>query len=211
MKIEIMSQLKETSIRYVGENFYELFEVSFDYLPYLGSLLQARKINRAQRRIQEFAPQLEMLTFLNGLGKLPDEFVQEKIGPIVFSDFIEEHEDAKITYLLNGFQNVFLEEKIDESLIYNYFDTLRALRYADLRRFNYHAGIDVMYPIKEQLTNDEYITFARRMDLKLKNMTLIHVPIRFGEFDGMEYFEEDAKFELLSYGKSFKSFINISN
>lgn len=71
--------------------------------------------------------------------KLGKDYIQERVGPIVLSDLIEEHEDAKILYLLQGFENVFINECKNESLVINYFDTLRRPR----GRFPWSIRIDI--------------------------------------------------------------------
>ncbi|MBZ6485058.1 hypothetical protein [Priestia aryabhattai] len=59
------------------------------------------------------------------------------IGTIILLDLIEQDEDAKIFYLLASFENAFIDKKTNESLIINYFDTLRQLRYIDVKYMYY--------------------------------------------------------------------------
>jgi hypothetical protein len=190
-----------------GEGFYSLLKEAIETMPYVNKLFFKRQLNQIERRVKKYAPQLRTLTYLNGTSKFPEEFIQEKIGPIVFADFIEEHEDAKILYILNGFQHVFFEENPDENIIYNHFDTLRSLRYGHVRRLFYHAGLDEVYPTKENVNRPEYQTYSKSIDTKLKSMDLIHIPTKFDDLDGKEWFEPEVQHDVLAYGREFLSFI----
>ncbi|MFS0639186.1 hypothetical protein AB1K84_25260 [Mesobacillus foraminis] len=207
MDIAKLNDLIETAKTHVGEDWAVFLEFVLDYAPYLGPVIQRNKLNRANQRIEKHSDKLRYIQQLSSETRLSAEFIQEKIAPIVFTDFIEEHEDAKINYILTGFQNVFLEEKTNESIIYGYFDTLRALRYGDLRRLFYHAGLDVMYPSKEALQENEIITYTYGLDIKLRNQNLINIPVTMGGLEGEEHFDEDRKYHLSSYGFEFVKFI----
>ena len=204
-----ITELEGSITKYTGEGFFALFKTSCEYMPYINQIISNRKSNRLERRVQENSSRLKTLTNLAGTCKLSEEFIQDKIGPIVFLDFIEEHEDAKIHYILTGFQNVFLEEKSKESIIYNYFDTLRGLRYADLRRLLYHAELDQMYPSSEELEETEVVTFTKSVDIKLRNLHLIEIPATFGSLNGKtpDIFDKERKYNLSSYGNQFIKFI----
>ncbi|AXF57454.1 hypothetical protein [Salicibibacter kimchii] len=89
----------------------------------------------------------------------------------MLEQLIEEHEEAKINLILNGFEHVFIEEKAEESIVLNYYDTLRNLRYLDIKRLFYLADEtnDFTYESKEEEA------LILNVDFRLQNMGLIGV------------------------------------
>lgn len=177
-------------------------------MPYIGQFEQTRKINRAERRIKENSVPLKRIQQLFLSGELSQEFIQEKIGPIVLSDLIEEHEDAKIRYLLGGFENVFIDKNTNESLIINYFDTLRQLRYIDVKYLHYYAGLENDEKSKYEKDSKEEALYLQ-IYTKLERLYLIKHASTFDYFDfGPESSEESLRTELTKYGKNFVAFIS---
>ncbi|HER2162574.1 TPA: hypothetical protein VJS49_001731, partial [Streptococcus pyogenes] len=129
----------------IGLNLANTFEIASDLIPFgsaLYNIERTRKFNRLVRRINEHEPVLKDISYYIGISKFSKAFIDEKLSPLVLTSLIEEHEDAKITYLLNGYRNVFIDENDYESMLYNYIDTLNSLRYGDLKRLNYFAELD---------------------------------------------------------------------
>lgn len=175
--------------------------------PYLGKLNQIRKLNRAERRIKEHAKHLKRIDKLFASEKLSKDYIQEKVGPIVLSDLIEEHEDAKILYLLQGFENVFINECKNESLVINYFDTLRNLRYEDVRMLFYLSGID-KNPFEDYTKGSPEHILSKQIYSKLERLYLIKSASTFSYLElGPEADEAELKPTLTPYGKNFLNFI----
>src|SRR5690554_5027469 len=114
-----------TAAKKVSAGMGELVEFGLEYVPFLGKALSFLKIRRLEKRIIEHTQQLSRISKLNASSSMSVEYIQERIFPIVLENLIEEHEDAKINLILNGFENVFIEEKTNESVVINFFDTLR--------------------------------------------------------------------------------------
>ncbi|MGE7938081.1 hypothetical protein [Bacillus paramycoides] len=172
--------MKETSIQGVlsvaeeiGSGLHSLFSTSVDYIPYIGRFVQAVKFNRLERRMKENRVQLQRINQLAQASILAEEYITQRIFPIVLADIIEEHEEAKINLLLTGFENVFIEEKEDESIVINYFDTLRNIRYKDIKRFLYLAGKVENYPFS--IPGSEEEAFVLSIDNKLERQGLIAI------------------------------------
>ena len=202
--IDVWGKL-ETTVKTIVPGLEETIGIAMEYAPYIGGVLRVRKLNRMETRIQEHQEQLNTISVLCGYSKLSREYINEKIAPIVFSDILEEHEDAKINLILNGFQNVFLDEKNNESMIINYLDTLRELRYEDIKRLFYLVGRIEAYPLRE-FDSEEY-AHLRYMDMKLEKMGLIFIQKRVGEFSGEEYEIHRDKVKISKYGSRFLEFI----
>ncbi|WP_411954740.1 hypothetical protein ACKXGF_02590 [Alkalibacillus sp. S2W] len=184
----------------VDRPLIDLFQTSAELTPYIGNTLQAIKMRRLESRVEQHKKKLEVINQYLGISKLSVEFFSERIFPIVLGDLIEEHEDAKINFIFNGVTNVFIEEETEESVILTHFDTLRSLRYVDIKRFFVIA--DKFRHISEYpLNNNEPIT--ERIDDKLVSLGLINTPT---------FWEQDVRHKLedisvTSYGSEFMCFI----
>lgn len=206
--VNFITDLKHVAKEYVGEGLVDFITCSLEFVPYLGQLQQMRKFNRAERRIREHSDEFKRIQqhFLS--GELPQEFIQERIGPIILSDLIEEHEDAKIHYLLNGFENVFIEKNTNESLIINYLDTLRQLRYIDAKYLCQFAHIEENDEKQYKKGSEEEALYLQ-IYTKLERLYLIKHPTTFGYLDfGAETDGKELNTELTKYGKNFVAFIN---
>lgn len=195
----------ESIVKNIVPGLEDTIGVAMEYAPYIGSVMRARKLNRFELRIKDHQQQLKEIAALYGYSRLSREYINERIAPIVFGDVLEEHEDAKINLILNGFQNVFLDEKSDESMIINYFDTLRGLRYEDVKRLFYLVKRIESYPLREY-DSEEYANL-RYMDMKLERMGLVFIEKRIGELQGKEYETDRGKVKTSMYGKRFLEFI----
>ncbi|MFZ7933430.1 hypothetical protein ACO1D2_20545 [Bacillus thuringiensis] len=183
----------------------DLIEEGMEFVPYLGSFLQFRKMNRFDRRIKENSKKLEKISKLCSDSLLSEELIKERVFPIVLSDLIEEHEDAKINLILNGFENVFIEEKTNESVVISYFDILRNLRYADIKRFLYFADETFDYPNYPDLSEERALT--RNIDGKLGKLGLINISATWINLDGHDNDNDRENVSLTLYGTKFAEFI----
>jgi hypothetical protein len=186
-----------------------LLEEGIEWVPYAGKIYQGIKLNRLQKRFNEHQAKF------NEIGKLLSEtsmsatYISERIFPIVLSDLIEEHEDAKINLILTGFENVFIEEKTEESVVINYFDSLRELRYADIMRFYYLSNVVQTYKV-HAVGSDEH-ALIRNIDKKLENRGLISIKKTYGAIAGQEADIYSDNVQLTLYGRKFLDFILDSN
>ncbi|GAB1773987.1 hypothetical protein [Priestia megaterium] len=205
MKDLIVSKMQE----YISnETLLSMIGTATEYIPHVGNVLGTIKLNRAERRIKENREYIERLNSISGLTKISVEFYSEKILPLILEDFYEEHEDAKICYLLNGVYNIILEENHNESVIYNYLETLRNLHYSDMRRLFYLAKIDS----HDYFSSPELSVLTERTDNKLEKEGLISLPISktipshligFGSPD-----QEINQIRLTEYGNNFMNFVS---
>lgn len=195
------------SVEKISPGFSKLLEQGMDFVPYIGRMYTNIKINRLQRRLNEHDEKLKKISMLSSYSKLSNEYITERIFPIVLGDLIEEHEDAKILLILNGFENVFIEENSQESVVISYFDTLRSLRYADVVRLLYLAGRKDSYPLPI-IESDEH-ALIRNIDAKLKSLGLIGDISGF-RFDASDKEEDTNKDDIIInlYCKKFLDFIS---
>lgn len=188
----------------INPAFGEIIQYSIEYVPYLGKIYQTIKINRLISRFNEHADKLNNIGQLSANSTMSSDYINERIFPVVFSDLFEEHEDAKINLILTGFENVFIEENKEESLIINYYDTLRMLRYADIKRLYYFSNIIKDYPFYINESNEHVL--VRSIDKKLEYLGLIMVQKIWGDFDKETELNKD-RVKITLYGDSFLRFI----
>ncbi|PGU16735.1 hypothetical protein [Bacillus thuringiensis] len=181
-----------------------LVSVGLDFIPFLSSFNNMRKFNRLERRMKESNTQLNRIGQLSHNSVLAAEYISERIFPIVLADLIEEHEDAKINLILTGFENVFIEEKSEESIVINYYDTLRNLRYKDIKRFWYLVGVTDSF--ERHLINTEEAAIITSIDRKLERYGLIE--IQWDDLENGEYeFVSPSHIKETHYGHRFLQFI----
>jgi hypothetical protein len=189
----------------INPAFGDLLEAGLEYMPYLGNLLQTIKFNRLKGRLDENSSKLESIGKLASETRLSLQYINERIFPIVLSDIYEEHEDAKVILIFNGFENVFIDEKSEESVVINYFDTLRSLRYVDIKRFFYLAGLMESYPLYS--LDSEEQALIRNIDRKLNSLGILTIKTKIGEFQGMEFDNNPDDAVLTLYGRKFLEFM----
>lgn len=197
--------------REISPTLSNLIEKSIDFVPYIGSILQNAKMHRLSKRLLKHEEKLNIIAYLVTESNLSQSFINERVFPIVLSDLIEEHEDAKINLILNGFINVFIDNQSKESIILNYFDTLRSLRYSDVLRFYYLA--DIISTYKLPIVGSEEHALIRNIDRKLQSLGLIGYK-RYGAQLGFIDEEEETnkdKVIIYLYGKKFLNFISEKN
>ncbi|MGH0593621.1 hypothetical protein ACQVPY_15185 [Bacillus pretiosus] len=68
------------------------------------------------------------------LDKTFNEFLKEKAFPIILEDIMNDAQDEKVNFLLNGFENIIDQEIKDENRIIAYCDVLRELRVDDIKK-----------------------------------------------------------------------------
>jgi hypothetical protein len=191
----------------ISSKIGDLVEIGLSYAPYIGNALNYIKFKRFSKRLKEHEAKIRKIGQLASQSLLSEEYINQRIFPVVLADLIEEHEDAKVNYILNGFQNVFIEEKSEESMVINYFDTLRNLRYAHIRRLFYFADLDSIYPEGFYFLGSELDAFVRSLDEQLKNLGLISFQLRVGELGGQEFDRSKDDVVIRSYGEMFIKFI----
>ncbi|MBT2599100.1 MULTISPECIES: hypothetical protein [unclassified Oceanobacillus] len=190
----------------VNESTKVFIEEGLEWVPYLGNALKTLKLNRFARRINEHSEKIERINYLMKDSLLSEKYLSERIFPIVLGDLIEEHEDSKINLILNGFINIFIEEEEDETIALMNFDTLRGMRYVDVRRF-ITISTEPSWAADEFPYQDNQ-AITKRVDDKLESLGLIQIPQTFDGFkaDTTKINLEDVL--LTDYGRLFKEFIS---
>ncbi|MCE7792298.1 hypothetical protein K8O68_07675 [Salipaludibacillus sp. CUR1] len=210
MKKELLEPVYKALDR-INPGLSDSLEVAFELVPYLGKLVSHIKLNRLARRFEEHREQLSRIAKLHSSEIMSAEYINERIFPIVLENLIEEHEDAKIQFILNGFENVFIEEKTMESMVLNYFDTLKDLRYLDIKRLFYLTSLTEEYNFE----GEEEKAVTLNVDVKLQNMGLLGVLSKGMKFGGggTEDEKEITRENVIvySYGKRFINFIKDRN
>ncbi|WP_179953546.1 hypothetical protein [Bacillus sp. AY1-10] len=192
----------------MGGDVLDLFSEGMDYMPHIGRFVQTVKFNRLQRRMEENSLQLQRISQLASSSILAEEYIKQRIFPIVLGEMIEEHEDAKINLLLNGFENVFIEEKENESMVINYFDVISRLRYKDIKRLLYIAGITESFEPHIQESEEEAFIWSIDNKLEINGLVVVVKSLAMINGDNIKpVVPENIK--ITPFGKEFLNFIQI--
>ncbi|PEW56835.1 hypothetical protein CN448_32040 [Bacillus cereus] len=194
----------------MGSGVYSLFNTGLELMPYLGRMVQTVKFNRLSRRMDENSMQLHRIGQLSRDSILAEEYISQRIFPIVLADLIEEHEDAKFNLVLNGFENVFVEENGNESIVINYFDTLRNLRYKDVKRILYLSGTTDDFPQNDLDGEEEDFIWSIDNKLERQGLVVIERTLEMMAGRGIKPSSRD-RVHLTPFGMRFLKFIQLSN
>lgn len=207
IKKEALGYLEKIGIS-KGTTLYEAFETGFEMVPYLGKAYQMWKMNRFEKRLKESEHKLKELSAqLTSTDDATYEFMKERVIPIAIEQLIEEHQDQKIDYILNGLSSTIDNVSWDEDFVLEFYDTLRNLKYADLRRLMYYADHDKYYPETIFYKGSSLDGLSNRIDAKLIGMHLIQVKRTLNMLEGFETEINNKDVSLTKYGEDFANFI----
>jgi hypothetical protein len=198
----------------INNPFVNMFSGAIDYASKAKGLdilitpaIQSFKIQRLYTRLNEHEEKCTKIFKLCSdaihANKGMEQFLEEKIFPIVLSDLIEEHEDAKINFILNGFENIAIETNPKESLIYAFYDILRSLRYEEVKLLFYYTYFYEGYKKPEK-------GFEQYIYNKLERLNLIQSRMTWDvlEMGAANIEDEQKQPHLTEFGKMFVGFIS---
>lgn len=145
-------------------------------------IINTRNLNKRLRVHEEKINNI----WLSANNSASREFFTMKLTPIVFEKIINEHEDDKIDFILNGFENCVKNEITDLDKILFYFDIISDLRLLELRRFISYSKVFNVNRLSEE--NSEEAMMLKSIDEKLHREGLIAFP----EFIGGPNLSEPA-------------------
>jgi bifunctional DNA-binding transcriptional regulator/antitoxin component of YhaV-PrlF toxin-antitoxin module len=156
MEKELSHTLKEMMGISPGSQLEFIFESVSQVAPYVGKVITAYKIHRLEKRFKEHETRIKNIQQkIEWLSPELIEFVKGRVFPFVLEDLLNEAQDQKVEFILNGFEVVIEKEFTEEDKIISYFDILRQLRVDELM----------------SLLNYDYEYF-RMMEEKRKNIGL---------------------------------------
>lgn len=139
-----------------------LVDTASSLLPGISGAVQGYKRVRFERNITAFTDQLysNIDTIRVNLETKTNE-QKEKIDQlfnIVLDYVIDEQQEDKIQYMVNGFLNLTNHEKVSDDFVLTYYDVLRELRMVDI------SVLRVMYSSRYIIGNDTTETFRDIME-----------------------------------------------
>lgn len=158
--------------------------------PYIGSAITTHRINRLKKHLEGYGQRLVIIE--EKLIHKDDKFVQflqEKVFPFILEDMMNEAQDEKIEFLINGFENIINREFTDQDKIIAYCDVLRQLRIDELKRLITYTqeykrlGLSNIKHLHPNATKEEYEeyyenkAYARYIDNRLINLGLIEIEL----------------------------------
>ena len=140
--------------------------VAGSVIPGAGNMILAYKQNRMERRVEE---NLKMLVerqdeFNDAVNSLEDEIakkdVEGKYFEMLMDYSLDEPQEEKIKYLVNGYINVARIPHPQEDVVRSFYDTLEQMNLLDIRVFRlynpFNNNNDNAYAVMQDYKIDEY-------------------------------------------------------
>lgn len=149
----------------------------------------------------------------NHLKKLSEneiEFIKYHVLPEIFDFIINEQQEEKIEFIVNGLENIIIYKLNDEDLILAYLDVLHEMRMFDIRELiNINNNkIESMEDTKESTDINETEAVYKHIYLKLQKYNLVTFPQLVDELGGEEYTISRNRVTVSVFGKNFINFIS---
>lgn len=131
-------------------------------VPGVGNLILSYKQNRMERRIVSVLQTLisRQEEFNEALAKLKAESevqnIKGKYFEMLMDYAIDEPQEEKIHYLVNGYINVARMSRPQEDVIRNYYDTLKQLNILDIRVLKIFINLDTEQSLVDDIMNDAF-------------------------------------------------------
>lgn len=144
--IDVLDITTEAGVDVVSSMVFEGLVGSV--LPGVTSVMFAYKQKRLERMIIKFMEELknnqcELEEKINQMSKEKAREYTEKYFGIVTDFVIDEAQENKIKYIVNGFVNLGSIEEISEDFVLSYYDLLNSLRVVDIGILNKHYNDSV--------------------------------------------------------------------
>lgn len=102
--------------------------------PFIGPAINYMKFRRIEARLQNHSVELaELRDLLNALDGNFQQFIRDKVFPLVIENIYEETQEDKIGVIINGLTGVIKNKITDEDLIITYFDVLNQIRTTEIQ------------------------------------------------------------------------------
>ncbi len=168
---KIKERIEDLASAAAGPTLDVLSEVLIDgiagsVVPGVGNMILAYKQNRMERRVEETLKMLierqdEFNAVVNSLeDEIAKKDVEGKYFEMLMDYSLDEPQDEKIKYLVNGYINVARIPHPQEDVVRSFYDTLKQMNLLDIRVFRlynpFNNNDDNAYVIMQDYKIDEY-------------------------------------------------------
>ncbi len=183
MKEKTLNQLANL----VGDENYTVLETVagtvVDAAPFIGKFITSFKIRRLSKRLELNEEKINDISKkLVGVEGQFNDLLKNFLFPSILQQILEEDEDNKTGYFLDGFGNVIDKRIFDESKILILYDTLRKLRFIEIeylisltheyKRYNRERSTDIE-KIDNLFDTNNFNTIKLAVESKLEGLGLI--------------------------------------
>lgn len=148
-------------------------------IPGVGNMILSYKQNRMERRVEETLQMLvdrqdELNAAINSLSKDMTKQIEGKYFEMLMDYAIDEPQEEKIKYLVNGYINVARIQNPQEDVVRSFYDTLAQMNMLDIRvlkLYTFHSD-DNYYNIMQAYWIDD--SHYRMVQDKLVRLGLIY-------------------------------------
>lgn len=238
VNVEMINHMKSLIGIEQGSEIELVFDSLMDQAPVIGKFISTYKIHRLGKRLSVCETEIGILS--NKVELIDDlnfiEFLKGFLFPSLLEDMLNEDEDNKIEYFLNGFAYVIDEIIDDKSKVLIYYDVLRELRFIEIeylisltseykrfrnRKNNGNENItEMFYFAKMKRENREFGNLYWSIENKLERLGLIDTgrQLKFEEImnkmnnalqkyqKGITSTTNPSEIQLTAFGKSFLNF-----
>ena len=176
---------------------------------------QKRSEKRIMNALDEFKNRFNnMEAQLKDMNEDDMNFIRNKALPIMFDFIINEQQEEKVKFIVNGMENIVTYKITDEDLILNYFDVLNELRVFDIKELldinNSNVEVEGSVSVSSTQIN-ETEAVRRHIFKKLQKHDLIAINETWGEAGGEEYTIDKKRAKTSVFGGNFIKFITKCN
>lgn len=174
------------------------------------SYKQKRTEKNIMHTLDEFKNRLNKIEeHLKVMEENEIDFIKNTVFPIIFDFVIDEPQEEKIGYIVDGVENIIAYKITDEDLILTYFDVLHELRIIDIRELlyinNYLIDGNQAYSSSDQFNESEAV--KKHIYKKLEKYNLIVIQPIIAELEGKEYTIDRHRAKISAFGRNFINFI----
>jgi len=181
-----------------GSSVDEIIDFGLSAAPIISKVYNTFKLRRFDKRIKNNEAQLNRIN--QKLVLLDDpikEMIQNTIFPYILDDLIEEHQEKKVAFILNGFEYIVDEKISEESYIISYYDVLRELRIEDIKRLLEYTVEYLMSDLySEEMHNRQTLRFKNPERFNKEESYRTHIDYKL-ESKGIIESDKEGQFEAI--------------
>lgn len=134
MDSNLQEQIKLLAGVEEGTKLDVIFDVFAEQVPFVGNLLTTLKINKLGDRLKTHQNKINEIS--KKVNRIDDvdftAFLKDFLFPVVLQQLLEEDEDNKVGYFLDGFEQVVDHSINDKAKILRFYDLLKQLRFFEI-------------------------------------------------------------------------------
>ncbi|MDY7223989.1 hypothetical protein [Halalkalibacterium halodurans] len=162
-----------------------LSNVLMEAMPYIGRFLTSFKFYRLEKRLKKHAKTIdEMKARVELIDDIQfTELLKEFLFPMVLQGLLDEDEDNKVGYFLDGFSHTIDSKISDKAKILKFYDILKELRFIEIeylisfsreyKRYKSEYIFENKKMLDDHFENGDFKMIRPAIENKLENLGMI--------------------------------------